>query len=145
MLIGIGLAIVLLIVTPAIARRVADWMWYAEIGFERVFFTKIVAQWLLGGLAAILAFLLFFANARFALAPEPIQGEVPRRARSVPVIERALRMLALPSSRCSSRRSGGCSCSSCIAPPSAQPIPSSDATSATTSSYCRCSRRSSAI
>jgi uncharacterized membrane protein (UPF0182 family) len=95
-LIGIGLAVVLLIVTPAIARRVADWMWYADIGFERVFFTKIVAQWLLGGLAAILAFLVFFANVRFALAPEATDGEASRRARSTSVIERALRLLALP-------------------------------------------------
>jgi hypothetical protein len=33
------LAVVLVLVAPAIARRLADWLWYADIGCERVFFT----------------------------------------------------------------------------------------------------------
>ncbi|MGQ0712318.1 MAG: UPF0182 family membrane protein [Gemmatimonadaceae bacterium] len=94
------LALVVLIVTPAIARRVADWLWYAEIGFERVFFTKIVAQWVLGGLAAIVAFAAFYANARFALRADSRQlvreGPPSPRAQQSSVIERALRVLAFP-------------------------------------------------
>ncbi|MFL5563171.1 MAG: UPF0182 family protein [Gemmatimonadaceae bacterium] len=58
---------VLLIAVPAIATRLSDWLWYREIGFERVFFTKIIAQWALGLPAGIIAFVVLYASARFAL------------------------------------------------------------------------------
>ena len=47
---AVGVAILLfvfLLLIPTVASRLADWLWYREIGFERVFLTKIVAQWAL--------------------------------------------------------------------------------------------------
>ena len=58
----------LLLVIPAVAARLSDWLWYREIGFERVFFTKIVAQWTLGIPAGVIAFVFLNVNARIALA-----------------------------------------------------------------------------
>jgi hypothetical protein len=45
---GVVLLFVLFLLIPTIAMRLTDWLWYREIGFERVFLTKIVAQWTLG-------------------------------------------------------------------------------------------------
>jgi uncharacterized protein len=95
-------AVVLLLVAPAVARRVTDWLWYAEIGFERVFFTKIVAQWVLGGITAAIAFVVFYGNVRYALGPESVEvaSEARRSRRSAPVppVERIAKVLALPGS-----------------------------------------------
>jgi uncharacterized protein len=94
------LAVVLVLVAPAIARRLADWLWYADIGFERVFFTKIVAQWVLGGLAAVLAFVVLYGNARVALlghtrrlVSDPVP---PRRTSTPPLLARLAGVFALP-------------------------------------------------
>src|SRR5688572_7853799 len=65
LLIAVGIALVLFL--PFAAGRIADWLWYREIGFERVFFTKIVAQWGLGIPTALVAFVVLFINARIAL------------------------------------------------------------------------------
>ena len=43
----IAIVLVLLAFLPFLAGRLADWLWYREIGFERVFLTKVVAQWVL--------------------------------------------------------------------------------------------------
>ena len=69
---------VLLMVIPAIAERLADWLWYREIGFERVFFTKIVAQWALGLPAGLIAFAVLYGSARFALGG-PVRAGVASR------------------------------------------------------------------
>jgi uncharacterized protein len=58
---------VLLLFSSAIASRFADWLWYRDIGFERVFLTKIIAQWSLGIAAGIGGFVLLYVNARIAL------------------------------------------------------------------------------
>ena len=86
---------------PAIARRITDWLWYAEIGFERVFFTKIVAQWILGGISAVIAFLVFYGNVRVALGTTRSSRPVIEVARAgaraaTPRVERILNVLALP-------------------------------------------------
>ena len=57
----------LVIVLPSIAQRLADWLWFREIGFERVFLTKIAAQWSIGLLSAAIAFAVLYGNARYAL------------------------------------------------------------------------------
>jgi uncharacterized membrane protein (UPF0182 family) len=62
-----AVAILLFILLPAIIRRLSDWLWYREIGFERVFFTKIVAQWSLGVVTACVAFAILYGTARWAL------------------------------------------------------------------------------
>ena len=65
---GLVALFALLLIVPAIAARLADWLWYREIGFERVFFTKIVAQWSLALPTALIVFATLYTNARFALA-----------------------------------------------------------------------------
>ena len=74
---SIAAVLALLLFLPFAAGRLADWLWYREIGFERVFFTKIVAQWVLGVPTALIAFAVLYGNARFALR----DGE-PRKRRS---------------------------------------------------------------
>ena len=56
-----------LFVTPPIATRLADWLWYREVGFERVFLTMIGAQWALGLAAGLVGFVVLYLNARIAL------------------------------------------------------------------------------
>jgi len=59
--------IVILLGIPAIATAVTDWLWYREIGFERVFTLKITAQILLGAGAFVLGFAALYGSARLAL------------------------------------------------------------------------------
>ena len=73
----IASVLALLVFVPFVAGRLADWLWYREIGFERVFLTKIVAQWVLGLPTALIAFAVLYGNARFALRGEPRQRRPP--------------------------------------------------------------------
>ena len=50
-----------------VAARLADWLWYKQVGFERVFLTKVAAQWALGLAAGLCGFLLTYVNGRIAL------------------------------------------------------------------------------
>src|SRR5687768_14259060 len=59
---------------PAVARRLADWLWYRDVGFERVFLTMLAAQWTLGVAAGLVAFAVMYANARFALRGLPTRN-----------------------------------------------------------------------
>ncbi len=59
--------VVLLLGIPALATAVTDWLWFREIGFERVFTLKIIAQLLLGSIAFVLGFLVLYGSARVAL------------------------------------------------------------------------------
>ncbi|NUQ21832.1 MAG: UPF0182 family protein [Gemmatimonadaceae bacterium] len=70
--------VALFLIVPAVAGRLADWLWYREIGFERVFFTKIVAQWALALPAGLVAFAFLYGNARIALAG-PARREIQSR------------------------------------------------------------------
>lgn len=60
-------AAVLLLGIPALATAVTDWLWFREIGFERVFTLKITAQLLLGSVALLLGFTVLYGSARIAL------------------------------------------------------------------------------
>ena len=98
-LFGLLALVVLFFVLPAVSRRYADWLWYSEIGFERVFLTKIVAQWLLGIVAGVIAFAVFYGNLRLALWSQkaPAGPSAPaRRYSALAVFERFARVLALP-------------------------------------------------
>lgn len=64
---GLVLLFVAAIVLPFAAGRLADWLWYRDIGFERVFLTKIVAQWTLGLGVGVVAAIVLYANVRLAL------------------------------------------------------------------------------
>src|SRR5689334_5161091 len=60
---AIALAIVLfvlVIVLPSITARLADWLWFTEIGYQRVFFTKIVAQWSIALTSGAIAFAVLY-------------------------------------------------------------------------------------
>ncbi|WKW11070.1 UPF0182 family protein [Pseudogemmatithrix spongiicola] len=59
--------LLLLLGIPAIATVYTDWLWFQEIGFERVFTLRITAQLVLGGIALLLGFGLLYGNARLAL------------------------------------------------------------------------------
>jgi uncharacterized membrane protein (UPF0182 family) len=104
-ILGIGLLIVALLLTPALAARLADWLWFREIGFERVFLTRIAAQWAIGLAAGVLALLVLYGNARFALRGidperEPAHGYVggigALTAEMRAMLEQKARLLALP-------------------------------------------------
>ena len=81
---AVALAVVLGVV-PVAAWRAADWLWYSDLGFERIFLTKIAAQWTLGLTAGIVALLVLQLNVRAALRDLP-REEVPAvdRARGGP-------------------------------------------------------------
>src|SRR5688572_20922189 len=64
---AVVLAALLVILLPAVATRLTDWLWYRDIGFERVFLTKIIAQWTLALMAGIGGFAILYLNARIAL------------------------------------------------------------------------------
>ena len=54
----------LFVVLPALATNLTDWLWFREIGFERVFLTRVLASWAIGIAAAVLAFGVLYGNAR---------------------------------------------------------------------------------
>ena len=69
------IAVVLfLFLAPPIATRVADWLWYRDVGFERVFLTMLGAQWALGLAAGLIGFAVLYANARMALRGVPTRN-----------------------------------------------------------------------
>ena len=59
--------LLLFVFAPAVTARLADWLWFREIGFERVFLTKIATQWTIGPIAGFVAFAMLYGNARYAL------------------------------------------------------------------------------
>ena len=98
------LAAVLLVVlvTRTAAARLTDWLWFREVGFERVFLLQLVAQWTLGLLAGVGGFAILYGNARIALrgiemVRESVQvlaeGGVAMRER---FLTRLAELLALP-------------------------------------------------
>lgn len=78
-------ALVLFGLVPVAARRAADWLWYRELGYERVFLMKVAAQWTLGLVASVIALLVLYLDVRAALRDLP-EEEVPAvdRARGGP-------------------------------------------------------------
>jgi uncharacterized protein len=64
---GLAAVLLLLFIVPMAARRATDWLWFQEIGYERVFLLKITAQWTLGLAVGLGSFLVFYINARLAL------------------------------------------------------------------------------
>jgi hypothetical protein len=64
---GVLLFFLLSAALPFATRRITDWLWYRELGFERVFLTKIAAQWAIGLAAGAVAFAALYASARTAL------------------------------------------------------------------------------
>ena len=96
--------VALILAAPFLARRLTDWMWFREVGFERVFLTRVIAQWTLWLVIGVGSFLIFHANARFALRGLSLDPVPPvDRARGGPRTEaadlvRLVEILALPAS-----------------------------------------------
>ncbi|MBW8839302.1 MAG: UPF0182 family protein, partial [Gemmatimonadetes bacterium] len=101
----IAIVLAFLVFLPFLAGRLADWLWYREIGFERVFLTKVVAQWALGVPTALLAFGVLYANARVAMSGEPrptrppvtrMRGSLEMREAARALIGRGMEWFVLP-------------------------------------------------
>jgi hypothetical protein len=93
----LGLAL-LVFVMPTLVRLLAEWPWFAALGYERVFATRIVASTLLGLVTGGLAFAFLYANLRFAqrgAVPSPVVMQFNPQAPAVDVT-RLVRRLALP-------------------------------------------------
>src|SRR5215207_1971040 len=105
---GIVVAAILfgvLVVLPGLTTPLADWLWFTEIGFQRVFLTKITAQWTIGLLSGAIAFAVLYGNARYALrglvvselrVREPITDITGVATAVGAQAARLMRMLALP-------------------------------------------------
>ena len=70
----IAAVVAFLVIAPAVASRLADWLWYRDVGYERVFLTKILAQWALGLAAGIGGFVMLYLNGRVALRGVPTRN-----------------------------------------------------------------------
>src|SRR5215207_8394768 len=101
-----GVALFLLFVfLPGLTTPLADWLWFNEIGFQRVFATRFVAKWVIGLISGLIAFAVLYGNARHALrglVPNAPQVRTPitdiggvTAALGAHVI-RLVRVLALP-------------------------------------------------
>ena len=97
--------LLLFVLAPAVTSRLADWLWFREIGFERVFLTKIATQWTIGPIAGLVAFAVLYGNARYALrglvdGGARVHGPVTDLSDIAAAVGvhavRAVRMLALP-------------------------------------------------
>jgi uncharacterized membrane protein (UPF0182 family) len=103
-LVGVAIVVLLFALIPFTATRLADWLWYRDLGFERVFLTKIAAQWTLGIVAGVAAALVLIGNVRIALrgaALDPLLAETrfgaEARARAA-VLTRLAEVIATPAS-----------------------------------------------
>jgi uncharacterized protein len=67
LVIGIAILFAIVLLLPSFTTPLADWLWFTEIGFQRIFVTKIVAQWTIALLSGAVAFVVLYGNARFAL------------------------------------------------------------------------------
>lgn len=105
LLIGVAVVAALVLLVPAITVRLADWLWFKEIGFARVFLTKLGAQWTIGLLGAVVAFAVLYGTARFALRGlrpgDPLVHDITSGVGALPAavrasLERGAKALALP-------------------------------------------------
>ncbi|HUL03434.1 MAG TPA: UPF0182 family protein [Gemmatimonadales bacterium] len=90
-------AFFLLLLLPSLITLGAEWPWFAALGYERVFVTRLVAEGLLGVGVGLGAFAFLYANLRFAqrgVVPDAVVLRLNERA-SLDVT-RLLRRLALP-------------------------------------------------
>lgn len=101
-----GLALLLLFVfLPGLTTPVSDWLWFNEIGFQRIFVTRFVAEWAIGIVSGVIAFAVLYSNARYALhglatGPIPVQTPITDIGSAAAAmgahVVRLVRMLALP-------------------------------------------------
>ncbi len=83
---------------PALAGLAADWYWFSALGFEVVFLKQLLWQLGVGAVVAVLAFVFFYGNLRFALrgvVPDPLVLQFRARAPNLDPT-RLLRYLTWP-------------------------------------------------
>ncbi|MEO6527920.1 MAG: UPF0182 family protein [Gemmatimonadaceae bacterium] len=104
-IVGLIVLFLLFVFLPGLTTPIADWLWFSEIGFQRVFATKFAAQWMIGLAAGLIAFAVLYGNARYALrgmvvTDTPVRGpvtDIGDVAAAVGVYAtRIVRVLALP-------------------------------------------------
>ncbi|MCL4214124.1 MAG: UPF0182 family protein [Gemmatimonadales bacterium] len=59
--------VIMLLLSRAVAVQLTDWLWFREVGFERVFLLRFTAGGLLWVLAGVLGFAVIYGNARIAM------------------------------------------------------------------------------
>lgn len=62
----VGLAFILFALAPTLTSFVTDYLWFREVGFEKIYVTEIVAKSLLFFAALLFAYYFITLNARFA-------------------------------------------------------------------------------
>jgi uncharacterized protein len=97
----LGLVVLLVLFALFLSNLVplaADWFWFAALGYERVFATRLVAELVLGVGVGGLVFAFLYLNLRLAqrgLVPNPLVVQVGNGAAAVDMT-RLLRRVALP-------------------------------------------------
>jgi uncharacterized membrane protein (UPF0182 family) len=90
----------LLLFVPTVLRLLAEWPWFASLGYGRVFATELIAKVLLGVTAAVIAFAFLYGNIRFALrglVPDPLVIPLGEGGTTID-LTRLFRQVALPAS-----------------------------------------------
>jgi uncharacterized membrane protein (UPF0182 family) len=105
LLVAVAVLFAIMVLLPGLTTPIADWLWFSEIGYRRVFVTRIVAQWSIWLVAAVISFAVLYGNARYGLrglvvgeprVRTPIT-DLPSAASAVGEhAARLMRLLALP-------------------------------------------------
>jgi len=67
--------LILLFFGSSLARFYTDWLWFVEVGYKRVFFTRVLTKGAIGGIAALLFFAVVYTNLWLARRLAPPVGE----------------------------------------------------------------------
>ena len=62
----VGLAFILFALLPIFTGFIADWLWFGEVGYQRVYATELVMKFSLFAAGALFAYLFIALNVRFA-------------------------------------------------------------------------------
>jgi len=68
---GVVGVVVLIPIFGALSNFVTDYMWYADLGHQQVFMTRIWSELIIGVIGALIAFALFYVNMRIARSMAP--------------------------------------------------------------------------
>ncbi len=69
-----------LVLAPWLARWYTEWLWFGEVGYRVAFWTPIVSEIVLGTLAGLSVFLIFYINTRLLLRLRPVPRVIELRA-----------------------------------------------------------------
>jgi uncharacterized protein len=70
-----GVGGLLYFLLPGLSRGVADWFWFAEVGYSQIFLKRIVSRWGLGILGAGATFAFLYLNIRLVRKSDVEVGE----------------------------------------------------------------------